>query len=155
MKRVIFLLFVVVLLCGCEDTKKEEVESYSDKNITLTCTYTDKDLIDHKIDLLIEKGVLISKTETLTWVDKDVTTCNFYKERNGIYAELTGIIDRVDCNDNSGTRETTYIINELNDKEVRIKEFQYIRSEDSIFEINSYKNYMNKKGAKCIEVNNQ
>ena len=148
----VFLLNIIIIL-GNQMQKmnhKEDSIIESKKVQSIKCTMTDKDSIDHSIELLFQDNQLITKIEEISWEDKESGTCEYYTKRAGVYNELSGISDTVNCNGSSGNRRTVYTIRELNTQEANIAELKYIIG-DTSFNFDGYIVFRQNSGYHCTE----
>lgn len=148
----IFLLFAILLvtLTGCWEEEEEEkkLPKQGESTLTLTCTMTDKDEIEHTIELYIENDTLISKTEYTKWDGKDETTCAFYKKRVEVYNSIDGIKDQVECDNVKGERKTVIVFEDLDTTLAKIFETKYVR-EDTTYDVKAYRAYRKEEGYNC------
>ena len=118
----------------------------------MVCTMTevkDEEEKTYSTELQFYEGQLITKIDVFTWKNSKKESCDFYKKREEVYNEMAGVRDSVTCNDNGGTRTTTYTMSELVPSEVRLAESRYVR-EDGSFDASSYKTYRQNDGYHCV-----
>lgn len=155
MKKIVLLFLVAILfLTGCESIEESNSNKRVIKEVTsLVCTMTEnneEEVKEYVIELSFYEGKLITKKDTFTWSNSKKESCDFYKKREEIYNEMSGVRDTVTCSDTNGTRTTIYTISELIPEEVRIAESRYIR-ETGEFDYSSYKTYRQNEGYHCVE----
>ena len=155
MKKLLILLFVLFLFvtgCGTQEgssQNKREVPVVT----SMVCTMTEEkeeEIKTYSITLDFYEGQLMTKTDVFTWRNSKKESCDFYKKREEVYNEMSGVRDSVSCNDVEGTRTTVYTISALVPSEVKIAESRYIR-EDGSFDYSSYKTYRQNEGYRCVE----
>lgn len=153
----LFLLVIIGVTIGvstiAKNNKREFVkkETYSEK-MTITCTFEEEKLNLKKTEeIYLEKGVLITRTDKNEWrsTSPNEDTCKYYQTQMAGLNRYTGVSSNANCNETSGTSITTYTINEINRKDLKINQFDYL-NEENILDYKSWISYMEKKDYTCV-----
>lgn len=149
----LFLLIgitIAAMSASGEKAEKRVTPTYKDEE-TITCIKENShDEAEETESLYLQKGVLITKRNTVTWSKREPKekTCEYYTTQSRGLSAKEGITSSIECNETRGTFTATYTIAELDREDIRLKEFDYLNSK-GIIDTRSWIFYMKNEGYTC------
>lgn len=152
---ILILLVIGIIILILSQHEKETVQkrvqkSYRDSQ-TITCI-KDKNAanVEETEEVYLEKGVIITRKNIARWNNSDSldNSCKYYTNKTEGLLGKPGINVSTNCTDTSGVSTITYTLAEVDKEDVRLKQFDYIDSENH-FNYNSWIIYMEQGGYHC------
>ena len=151
-----FIIFTVVTtVIASNDMRSRQVEKrvtkvYKEEE-TITC-YRENghDGASETEEIYLQNGELVTKKNTASWTKAEPKekTCEHYTQKSEGLNGKAGVTSSVSCDETRGNFSATYILSEIDKKDMKIKQFDFVDSQNK-FDSQAWIIYMEKDNYEC------
>ena len=156
---VLFFLFVLVgttIIVGNDLQKRnQKVQKRTEKiypaEQTIYCIRENiRDDVTVTEEVYLQNGELVTRTNTAYWskVEPREMTCKYYTDLAAGLTGRPGVTSITNCDDKSGRNTTIYRMNEIDQTDLKLKQFDFVDSYNK-FDAQAWKIYMEKDEYTC------